>query len=134
MSNRRIRKKWAKEEEAHAADRMALHSAVLELACPWCGQPELVRTFIPRLGSMHGSVACSRCPYEEPYLQRLAVEMKPSDPLPPAILDPPRRARASTLELAEGLLPARRSVLAPIAAWVARWREVPARLAHSLTH
>jgi hypothetical protein len=89
MANKRIRKKQLTRREASLSRASgksdSLYSPrtiLVAVPCPRCAKTTLHRTYIPALGTMNGTVHCSRCRYEGSYMSSLANAMTASDPLP----------------------------------------------------
>jgi hypothetical protein len=52
------------------------------MPCPECRRFTLMRTYLPGLGAMNGTVACNRCEYRDQFANTLEVDMRAADPLP----------------------------------------------------
>lgn len=89
MANKRVRKKQSKQNEIALTEVLGQSSSVngtrkiaLQVPCPSCRHHKLERTYIPRLGSLNGTVRCGRCTYSAPFLSIIADDMAATDPLP----------------------------------------------------
>jgi hypothetical protein len=73
----------------------------LSLRCPDCRRFTLMRTYVPDLGSMNGTVECWRCHYKDQFVNALAIDMQGSDDPVPPTFTAPRREHTPPPELLE---------------------------------